>query len=149
MADRARIDARLDRIEEYCRRLDEVARVPWEDLSHDPTSLAAMERWLEVAVQAAIDAGGRVAALAGWPMPETYRDVFRLLAGRSVLPAELGRRLGEAAGLRNLLVHDYLDVDDTLLHRGLAEDVRDLREFCGWVQRWLDASGAPPGAPAP
>ena len=58
-------------------------------------------------------------------------DVERLLAllGRAgILPADLATSLAGAVGLRNVLVHGYLDVDDRLVVDNLAQ-LPALRSF--------------------
>jgi uncharacterized protein YutE (UPF0331/DUF86 family) len=128
-AGRARIDQRLERIERACAELERAAATDREAWSRDEDAVAAAERRLEVAIQAAIDVASHVVAQRGWKTPETYRDAFGELQHRGVLAAELAAKLQEAAGLRNVLGHDYLDVDPARLHADLAGDVAVLREF--------------------
>lgn len=136
-ADRERIDARLERIELTCRRLVETARRPLEEYLGNDDLQAATERRLMLAVQAALDVGSHIIASEGWKTPLGYAEVFGELAARDVIEPELGKRLQMAAGLRNLLVHDYLDIDPVRIHDSLAEDVADLLAFAASVLHWL------------
>lgn len=45
----------------------------------------------------------------------------------------LADRLQNVARFRNLLVHEYADVDDERVHGFLADDLEDLREFASAV----------------
>jgi uncharacterized protein YutE (UPF0331/DUF86 family) len=64
--------------------------------------------------------------------PDEYRDVFERLSREDTLDAALAERLEEAVGLRNLLVHGYVDLDPALIWEKLGE-VEDLRAFAGWA----------------
>ena len=61
-------------------------------------------------------------------MPESYREVFTSLVDAGELPADLGQRLADAASMRNVLVHEYLEVDLDEVEAAL-ERLDDLRRF--------------------
>ncbi|MGH3854484.1 MAG: HepT-like ribonuclease domain-containing protein [Pseudonocardiaceae bacterium] len=61
-------------------------------------------------------------------------DAIRLLGSHGVLPADLADRLRRAVGLRNVLVHDYVDVDDDIVLERLA-NLADLDDFVAVVAR--------------
>ena len=69
--------------------------------------------------------------------PSDYADVFSSLADGGFLERDLARSLGEAAGQRNLLVHDYLDIDDRRVFASLSR-LDDLRAFATVVQHLAD-----------
>ncbi len=137
--DRLRIDERLERIEEGLRGLAEARATPLEAWRIDAMLQAATERRLQVAVQAAIDIGGHLIATQGWRTAETYGQVFEELGRRGVLAGDLAARMVQAAGLRNILVHQYLDLEVDRLHASLAGAESDLAAFCASVLGWLDA----------
>ncbi len=136
--DRLRIDERLERIEEGMRGLAEARSTPLAAWRTDPMLQAATERRLQVAVQAAIDIGGHLIATQGWRTAETYGQVFEELGRQGVLDRELVGRMVLAAGLRNLLVHQDLDLDLDRLHGTLGGAERDLAALCASVLEWLD-----------
>jgi uncharacterized protein YutE (UPF0331/DUF86 family) len=49
----------------------------------------------------------------------------------------LAARLADAAGMRNVLVHGYLDIDDEAVW-GALEHLDDLREFAAFARGQLD-----------
>lgn len=90
---------------------------------------AATERWLHVAIETCIDIAYHVVAANDWTPPDTARAAFGTLAAHGLIDEELARRLASAAGLRNVLVHDYVSVDLERLARVVREDLDDLRLF--------------------
>lgn len=66
--------------------------------------------------------------------PRTYREVFTGLAQAGILDRALAARLQEAAGLRNLLVHGYAELDDQRIFAALGR-LDDLRAFAAAAAR--------------
>jgi uncharacterized protein YutE (UPF0331/DUF86 family) len=98
-------------------------------LTADRVLRSAVERWLQVAVEACIDLAYHVVAQRGWTPPESARAAFLMLAGHGIIAPELAERLGHAAGLRNVLVHDYVSVDLRVLAKVVEVVAYDLRAF--------------------
>ena len=90
---------------------------------------AAVERWLQLAIESCIDMAFHIVSEREWTPPDTAAGAFRALASHGLLDAQLAERLASAAGLRNVLVHDYVSVDVGLLARAVERDLDDLRAF--------------------
>jgi uncharacterized protein YutE (UPF0331/DUF86 family) len=88
------------------------------------------------AIRFCIDIGAHLIAELNLKLPSDYRGVFAALLPTG-LDAELGDRLGRAAGMRNILVHDYLGLDDEVVLSAL-ENLEDLRLFAAFVESRLD-----------
>jgi uncharacterized protein YutE (UPF0331/DUF86 family)/predicted nucleotidyltransferase len=126
--------------------LQDLARPEARDgraLAEDRVLRAAVERWLQVAIESCIDLAYHVAADAGWPPSESARSAFLLLTSHGVIAHDLAERLGRAAGLRNLLVHDYVSVDLATLAHVVAHDLGDLRTFAAAIAALLPRAEEP------
>jgi uncharacterized protein YutE (UPF0331/DUF86 family) len=106
-------------------------------LTVDSMLRAAVERWLQVAIEACVDIAAHVIGDEGWTPPATARASFQILAGHNRIPPDLAQRLGLAAALRNLLVHDYASVDVARLASVVRDDLGDLRAFASFAASWL------------
>ena len=95
----------------------------------DEAACDVAERNLQIAIQAAIDIGNHIVADQDLGSPKDYKDIFQLLAGHDVISKALCGKLTSMTGLRNILVHDYLDVDLDLIHRILTAELGDFDEF--------------------
>jgi uncharacterized protein YutE (UPF0331/DUF86 family) len=107
-------------------------------LAADAMLCAAVERWLQLSVEACVDVASHIVSVEEWTPPANSRDTFSTLGRHGVIPADLARRLGGAVGLRNLLVHDYVEVDLDQVAAVVREDLDDLRAFAGVAAGWLD-----------
>ena len=67
---------------------------------------------------------------------KTYAESFTVLAERQVLDVELAERMRAAAGLRNLLAHQYGTIDFDRLYGFVDSRLGDLSHFCSAVAQW-------------
>jgi uncharacterized protein YutE (UPF0331/DUF86 family) len=116
-----------------------LAEITAEGMAANPTLQAAVERWLQVAIESCIDIAYHVVAERGWTPPDSARGAFAVLAAHGLLQHELAESLGRAAGLRNILVHDYIRVDRSLLALASRAALADLQSFGAIVGRLVAA----------
>lgn len=95
------------------------------------------ERYLHLAVECMIDIGNHILADRLTPAPGTYREVFAALAECGAVSADLAHQLQGWAGLRNVLVHLYLDIDHSISWKVIQNDLGDLVEFRTAIARML------------
>lgn len=98
----------------------------------------AVERSLQVAVEACLDVGRRLIALEGFRYPESNRDVFQVLGEESVVSQELLPALLDMARFRNLIVHDYARIDDAKVYAILKKRLGDLDEYARAIVDYLE-----------
>ena len=99
--------------EDLCARLREILadlEQLLQQLSVPPTrgEAAAVERWLQLAIQICVDLGDRILAAKGEEEPPRQRDVFAVLGRLGVLDPGQVRGMERLVNVRNTLVHDYL-----------------------------------------
>ena len=100
----------------------------------------AVERGLQVAAEALFDLGSHLLAGEFQEAVDRYADVPPRLAARGVLRQETSERLRGLAGFRNVLVHDYADVDLAIVAQGVQR-LDDFTAFVTDVEKWLQATG--------
>lgn len=136
MVDAPSIESRLERLGALLAELDEIHGGGRETWDADLRLRLATERALQLSIQVCIDVAGHLVAELDLPMPSDYRGLFPELAATGLDPA-LAERLGAATGLRNVLVHDYLDLDENVVWGALGL-LDDLRAFAAFVVSKLD-----------
>lgn len=136
MVDRDVFDRRLSRLEQLVRRLRRIAGSDRASFLGDPGLQAQAERWLHLAAECVLDLAHHLIADRGWRTPSTYREAFAVLREQKVVDAELCSRLESWAGLRNVLVHLYLEVDHEILFDILQNDLDELVSYARAVQRF-------------
>lgn len=96
-----------------------------------------VERLLQLLVEVATDILAHELARLG-VVPASYRDAARKAAEEGLLPEELGVSLERAAGLRNVLVHLYEDLDMEILAASVEPALKDFGEFLKLFQERLE-----------
>lgn len=136
MVDPEAIDARLSRLGELLSQLEGIRDEGRSEYDRRPRTRLATQHALQLAIQTCIDIGAHLIAERNLEMPTDYRGVFAVLRDLGLSPA-LADRLASAAGLRNILVHDYLEIDDDLIWEAL-DDLDDLRSFAAFARSLVE-----------
>jgi uncharacterized protein YutE (UPF0331/DUF86 family) len=129
MVDPRLLRAVLDRIGAETAHLRRLAEMSDDELLADPERMPGVKYRLQIAVEACIDAAEHIIASTGLRAPESYADAFTVLGESQVLDRTLTAALEDAARFRNLLVHQYGDVDDRRVREILRTRVVDLERF--------------------
>jgi uncharacterized protein YutE (UPF0331/DUF86 family) len=109
---------------------------PLEKLENDPEERWTVERGLQLCTQNVLDIATHIAAGEGRDVPD-YASAILELGRLSVLDGDFAKAFSGVAGFRNVLVHGYLEVDLTLLHRLLNEQLGDFGVFAGAIEEYL------------
>lgn len=104
----------------------------------DPLWLRGVKYSFVTAIESCVDVAQHLCASEGWGPPSDNGDAFALLGRHGVLAAPLSQRMRQAAGFRNVLVHEYVRVDDRIVVQRL-QDPSDLEHFARQVSDWLTA----------
>lgn len=115
--------------------------VTLDALESDQRLRWAVERGLQVAAEALFDVGAHVLAAEFAEAVDEYREIPKRLAARGVLSSATATALDGLAGFRNVLVHDYADIDLRRVLAGL-DRLTDFDAFVADVERWLETSTA-------
>lgn len=129
MTTRSTLVDKLGQLAGYVDGLEEMAEFSLEELREDDVASAATERRLHLALECCLDMGQVIIAHEGARRPDDYREVVEILAEIGVLDEGFADDFAPAAGLRNILVHRYAEVDLERVHRYLQEELPDLRRF--------------------
>ena len=127
MVNKAILAERLERLREYLEILETVQQYDMKRFAQDPFVHGTAERYLHLAIECLLDIGNHVISDRGYPKPESYADIFRILAEKQILPDELLDELSGMAAFRNVLVHDYLRLDREKVYHILMEKMPLLK----------------------
>jgi uncharacterized protein len=136
MVDQERVDRLLDRITADIDKLHGL-RPRGADLLRDPTALAATKYYFITAIEGCARVAQHILAAEQWPVAETNADAVRRLGKHGVMQVELAEAVARAVGFRNVLVHEYAEIDDGRVLENL-ERLADLSDFVSAVARWSE-----------
>ena len=116
-------------IERCLKRIEEEYVGHEDELATNFTRQDALVLNLQRVCEASIDAAMHLVRIHKLGIPTESRQAFEMLVKTGRLDDELGRRLVAMVGFRNVVVHNYQELDIDILHDILAERLGDLRAF--------------------
>lgn len=133
MVDAPRVLRLLRRIRDELAALRRLAERSDADLLADEDALPAAKYRLVVAVEAAIDVADHVIASEGLTPANTFAESFESLGAGGWIDAVLADALADAARFRNLLVHQYAEVDDNRVLEIVRTRLDDLDVYVATI----------------
>lgn len=97
-----------------------------------------IDRRIQVAVEVCIDIASHIAAGMQLPRKEKAADVFLLLSENSIISSDTAKKMAGAVGLRNIIVHEYADLDYVIAYSDLNDKLEDLITFAKEISSFLD-----------
>jgi len=94
------------------------------------THLDALVLNIERACQAAIDLAMHVVSESHLGVPQSSAEAFILLKKAGRLDTDLAQRMTKMAGFRNIVIHQYQDLDTEVVHHIMQQGWEDLVAFC-------------------
>lgn len=102
----------------------------------------AVERSLQVAIEACLDIGRRLIATENLRYAEENREVFQVLEEADIIPEQMLETMHAMAGFRNIIVHDYADVNDAAVYGIVTKRLGDFDAYAELIVRHLEAMDA-------
>lgn len=138
MLDKTLVEDRIQEIRKRRQLLEEYTRMSFEKFSAELQIYELALRHLQVAIQACIDIGKHIGAVNNFEAPEKSSKIFLVLAKHEIIKQALAKRLAQAGGLRNILVHEYLGIDLKKVYEHLQSDLRDFDQFVVEIGQYLE-----------
>lgn len=92
---------------------------------------------LQLSIQHMLDIGSHILADLGKINIDEYRQIFLKLGTEAVLSPDLSTKLVPLAGMRNILVHDYVEIDLKLIREFLKHHLIDFNDFINQTKKYL------------
>ena len=139
MVDSERVSRLLDSVRTDLAFLKASAAKPPDDLAVDQVALDAVKYRFVTAIEGCAKVAHHLVASEGWSVPETNAAAVRELGRHGVVERVVADSVARAVGFRNVLVHQYADVDDA---RVIAQLTRldDLEAYVAQIAAWLLAA---------
>ncbi len=129
MVDRDVILERIRHLEDRINYLSDVDNYSKEEFSSEMDIYFRFERALHLAIESVIDIGNHIIADQQLKTPDSNKNIFKILADNKIINKELSESLMKMAGFRNILVHDYLELDRKLEYEIILNNIDDLEKF--------------------
>ena len=132
------IELHLQNMEEALANLGRYRDLPLEAFEKDLSLIWIAEKGLEILIQNVLDIGAHILAAEIRNDWDDYGEIILKLGQHGVIPRDFSQRIHGMAGLRNILVHEYVRVDVAKIYGYLQDRLADFVEFMSHVRRYLE-----------
>jgi uncharacterized protein YutE (UPF0331/DUF86 family) len=141
MLDRHLIEQHLLTMEEALANLERYRDVSSEDFEKDLSLIWIAEKGLEILIQNLLDIGAHILASEIRNDWDDYKEIIRKLGLHGILPVDFAERIQGMAGLRNVLIRDYIRVDVGKIYDVLKNRLGDFVNFMSYIQNYMEEIG--------
>lgn len=137
LIDKTLVEKKLSLLKHEINKIENMD-ITLKEVLEDEDIQDMIDRRMQVAIESCIDVATHLAAGMELPRQEYASDIFLLLGKNEVVPKDLAEKFVGAVGLRNILVHEYADIDYKLAYSNLDEKLQDLKQFAKEVLKFLE-----------
>lgn len=137
MLDSPLIEKKLRRIEELLRELQAVEVKTMEDFTEQIVVKRFIERNIELSVEQMINICKHLVSSLDLKEPETYSECFDILAKEGIVSNHNLETFKAMVRFRNLLIHAYDGVDDTITYGIYKKRLNDFRVFVSEIRSYI------------
>jgi len=136
MANPEIINERLREIDKNLTLLEELKATSLDKFCADPKTIKCVERCLQISIQCILDICHHIIVGNGWTRPKDNKEAILVVSQNGIIPSDFANRILPMAGLRNLLVHEYIKIDPKQIYQHL-QNLDDFRTFQKHIVKFL------------
>lgn len=137
MVDKKIVLKHLDELESCVRQLSRHRNCTARQLLSDFDLRWAVERGLQLAIQNVLDISSHILVDIGANGLDDYTAIIDQMGVKKIIPEKFAKKIRGMAGLRNVLVHDYVDIDTEKLYDLLRNGLGDFKSFAKYIADYL------------
>lgn len=130
--------SKLELMQEYFTLLDPLLVPSDEEILADTTLKAAIERYFQLIVDAAIDINTAIIQKAQLQPSADYQGTFALMGQCGALPKDLAFVIAPSVGLRNGLIHSYEKLDPARVIHDIKRNIGQYREYIKYILEYVE-----------
>lgn len=116
-----------------------IAKCSYEELIANEAMMTTIERRLERLINRSIDINLHLIRTLSVPPPDDYKSSFTILGEQHVLDAKLALAIGPCVGTRNILVHEYDDLNNVQFYEALQNAITLFPKYVQAIEQYLQA----------
>jgi uncharacterized protein YutE (UPF0331/DUF86 family) len=136
--DREIISKEIESIERALGVLERHRNVKKDDLERSMELRWTVERGLEVTIQAVFNIAAHLLAADFKNDWDDYTSLLEKLGVHGIVPMDFADKFKAMAGFRNILVHEYAEIDLNILAGVLNNELDSFRRFVAYVLKHME-----------
>jgi len=131
------IERRLAMILEENEFLKSIKKQNYNEFLNDGKSLRSTARAIETIAQSIIDICSHIVAQKHFGISDTYKGTIELVTQHHIISMDLATNLQKVVAMRNVLVHQYLDIDFEIVWNAIDTLLVDTHTFVQEIKKHL------------
>lgn len=120
---------KLADLETYINQMQEYSTITVKEYSKDWKIQRIVERTLQMMIELFVDITNHIIADKKYRVPTSYGDTFQVLEEEGLISNEQCNNMKKMAQFRNIIVHHYDKVDETIVVNILKQNLKDFFEY--------------------
>ena len=137
MIDPQATQAFLQTLSEYTEDLRTYQQLSRDEVIADRNYQSMIRYALQTAIRCVIDIANHLLIGGDLEQPSDSRSAILGLGRHGILPQDFAQEVASMSGLRNVIVHRYMTVDDELIYQFLQRCVTDFETFSQHIVTYL------------
>ena len=134
-----KIISKFQKLDEYLANLSQLKKEIKNEKNflEDFHLYGLAERYLQLSCQVILDVIDLLVIERGFKKPENRQEAISLLYSHKVVSENMASKLQGISGFRNILVHEYGEVDRKKVYEVLQNQIEDLEDFKKEILRFV------------
>lgn len=140
MINKKLINRKIELIQTDLNYLSEFKQSSFDEISKDYKKQALVERFLGRIINRAIDINQHLITELfdkKQASPRSYKDTFLRLADFEIYPVEFASEISKSVGIRDILNHEYDNVDYSKIYSSISHCLKDYHSYCDYILKFL------------
>ncbi len=137
MVDKILIMNKLSKLELYIKQISEYQNISYEDYINNWKVQRIIERTLQIMIETCLDIAAHIISDKGFPSPISYSHMFKILIDNNILDKDRLDTYQKMARFRNILVHQYEDIDPSIILSIVKKNLKDFNYFRDSIIKFL------------
>ena len=127
--DKLVVEKKIESLRKCLLRVEQRCPDSLVDLLNDLDAQDVLVLNLSRAVQLCVDISLHILSGRNQPVPETMGQAFRELAAENIISNDLSEKMRSAVGFRNIAIHNYEEINWTIVYAIAKEKRIDFKQF--------------------
>ncbi|HHT9134082.1 MAG TPA: type VII toxin-antitoxin system HepT family RNase toxin [Candidatus Avalokitesvara rifleensis] len=129
MVNRPIVLKKISRSRHSISRLRDKGNVTIERFKNDLDVQDIVLHNFQLAIQGCIDIGSHIISDEGWGVAGSINEIFHILHDKGVINGDSAEKMASMVGFRNILIHEYEDINLDIVYNILHRHLDDIDEY--------------------
>ncbi|MBU5270552.1 type VII toxin-antitoxin system HepT family RNase toxin [Clostridium cochlearium] len=107
-----------------------------DNLKEDMIKYWGIERGIQICIECVIDISNVIISNLDIEKPDTYKECILVLGNEDIIPQRFAKQISNMVSFRNILVHDYMKIDEEIIINVLKNNLDDFAKFMNYINQW-------------